>query len=265
MSENFFSKSSIYSAIWTLSIGFLCFIGGLCWKQLAGPDVVRVLKDRNNKDTTITLVQIKPDSSYFFNLFAISKNEIRSIKSPGLTSKLKDSLINRLAANFQRKYDSLFLIAKMKPLGSSSVAEIIPTSNGPAILYLLKVKRPKFNLPGIVLGYTEGQINYYANLSINKAQFLKTDNITIDLSFKNQETLSKISPIFVDIVEPKSEHSVYFIWGEQYEANGVFNKISFPANFKPGKYILTVGFYLLSEINTKYPPLYSRKISIEII
>jgi len=126
------------------------------------------------------------------------------------------------------------------------------------------LQRPLFKLPAIVEGYVENKPNSFATISINSVEFNRKDRVNINLEFFNKQTLQKITPLFIDIVEPKTENSVYQIWSEQYEINDLKNNISFSADFKPGEYILTVGFYFKDELNKKYPTRYAKKFNLDI-
>lgn len=81
----------------------------------------------------------------------------------------------------------------------------------------------------------------------------------------NEATLDKITPLFIEILEPESDHSAYLIWSEQYGLSDLKNVISFSADFKPGKYVLSMGFYLKEELNRKFPMRLNRKFDVEIV
>jgi hypothetical protein len=171
-----------------------------------------------------------------------------------------------IANEYQLNFDSLRLVMNTtlnkKPIVKDSLISI-PGIN--STFSFSEIKRPKFQMPSIATGYTEEKITSYANCTINSTTIKQNDKIGITLDVLNKSTLSKITPLFVDIVEPKTEHSVYLIWSEQYDIKDTKNILTLASDFKRGKYILTIGFYFKSEVNTKYPAFYSRRFNIDII
>lgn len=264
--DKFFSKSNIYPTIWAMIVGLFAFVGGLFWKGITGPDEVVVLNKANEKDTTVTIIQFKPDQEYFKNL---TKMTAKSVKKQYSTTQLAqkketiDSLTLAIAKDYQLKFDSLSLRISDNP---KHIIENKITSrpSSEARSNNSKLQRPLFRLPVIVEGYVEGKPNSYATISLNTNEFKRKDKVEISVDFFNNSTIDKITPLFVDIVEPETQNSVYQIWSEQYEINDLRNIISFSADFKPGKYILTIGFYMKDDLNKKYPVRYARKYNIEI-
>lgn len=271
--EGFLSSTYVYPSIWAIIIGIIGFISALIWQKFTGPDEVIVLnrnEEHRDNDTTITLIRFQPDEKYFQTLLKLSEVDIQT---KYLTTKNRDaikfnvdSVSTQIAREYQIKYDSLRLaIVKQEVNKPLSLNNLIPLYGTGSIPYFSNVKRPKFKMPPIVSGYTQGEINSYATAVMNSTSFKRKDKVELTLDFFDRKTIEKITPIFIDIVEPKSSNSVYFIWGDQYEIKEKKNQIVFSADFKPGKYVLTIGFYFLDEINTKYPPNYSKKFDIEIL
>jgi len=264
--DNFFSKSNIYPTIWAIIVGLLAFVGGLFWKGITGPDEVVVLNKETEKDTTVTIIQFKPDQEYFENLTKMTAKSVKkqyASTQPAQKKETIDSLTLAIAKDYQLKFDSLRLKISdyPKPFVENTITSIASSETKSSNS---KLQRPLFRLPAIVEGYVEGKPNSFAAISMNTTEFKRKDKVEISVDFFNNSTLDKITPLFVDIVEPKTENSVYQIWSEQYEINELKNLISFSADFKPGKYILTIGFYLKDELNKKYPVRYARKYNIEI-
>lgn len=272
--ESFLSKAYVYPSIWAIIIGLLGFLGGMIWKNWSGPDKVIVLNrepnNSNSKDTTITIIRFQPDEKYFNNLAKMTSREMQKTYQNGdKKSKTKedlDSLSTQIAKEYQLKYDSLSLLIMKKeiktPLVSSnilSLPDIIPNYN------VSQINRPKFKMPSTVEGYSEGLINSYASFILNSTLFNKKDKIEISIDFFDRTIIDNLTPVFIELVEPKTANSVYFIWGEQYQIRSKRNMITFSADFKLGKYLLTIGFYQLDEINRKYPPFYCKRYNIEII
>lgn len=107
-------------------------------------------------------------------------------------------------------------------------------------------------------------MNSYATININKTEFNQTDRIELTTEFFNSKYLAKITPLFVDIVKRQNENSVYQIWGDQYNAMGIKTTVKLSSSFPPGTYELTIGFYITDELNSKYPPFYSKTFVITI-
>jgi len=264
--DKFFSKSNIYPTIWAIIIGLLAFISGLFWKNISGPDEVVVLNNRTENDTTVTIIQFKPDQEYFENLTKMTTKSVKkqyATNQPSQKKETIDSLTLAIAKDYQLKFDSLRLKVSEIPIPKVN-DKIISSPSIEIKSSKSKVQRPLFKLPAIVEGYVENKPNSFATISINSNEFKRKDKVIINLDFFNKRTLEKITPLFIDIVEPKTENSVYQIWSEQYEINDLKNIISFSADFKPGKYILTVGFYMKDELSKKYPTRYAKKYNIEI-
>lgn len=262
--ENFFSKYYIFTAIWTLLMGIilavLVFFSGYVWKKVFGPDEIVVIRKDNFKDTTISLIQFVPEQQYFDKVsLAASKTISTSIINNNLSRKKIDSLSLSIFKTYKSNFDSLkSTLAKIDELKYKLPSSLKGSTS------VLIVQRPKFEVPKIVEGYTQGKINSLANLTINKLDFNTKENIIINLDFFGSQGFNNLTPIYVDLVEPKTANSVYHIWGEQYRINGIENTIVVNSDFKPGKYKLSVGFYKLDEINAKYPIFYSKEFEISI-
>lgn len=264
--DKFFSKSNIFPTIWAIIVGLLAFFGGLIWKNISGPDEVMILNRQTQKDTTVTIIQFKPDQEYFDNLTkmtAKSVNKQYASNQPNQKKGTIDSLTLAIAKDYQLKFDSLKIKATdvsipqlNDKITSIPSYEIKSTTS--------QLQRPLFKMPKKVEGYVENKPNSFATISLNSNEFKRKEKVLINVDFFNKKTLQIMTPLFVDIVEPKTENSSYQIWSEQYEINELKNIISFSADFKPGKYVLTVGFYNKDELNTKYPTRYAKKFNIEI-
>jgi len=244
----------------------LAFFVGLFWKSMNGPDEVVVLNRNNPKDTTITIIQFKPDQEYFENLNKLTSKTVKkqfANNQPEEKKKNIDSLTMNIAKEYQMKFDSLSL-SMMEPIKPKTNDKIVSTITNELSSNNSTIKRPKFIMPQTVGGYVESKINSYATIALNANEFNRNDKVTATINFFNKPTLAKITPLFVDLVEIKSANSVYQIWSEQYDIKELKSTISFSADFKPGKYVLSFGFYQLDELNSKYPSLYSRKFDIEI-
>lgn len=127
------------------------------------------------------------------------------------------------------------------------------------------IVKPKFELPGIVEGYLQSSISSFATVEIPRSTYSKDEMVEITLKVLNNETIKKISPVFVDIVKQTGKNSVTFIWGKQFRISNLENTIRFSADLSKDTYEMTVGFYLMDEIQQKYPPLYLKKFELRVI
>lgn len=266
--DKFFSKANIYPALWAIIVALLAFTVGLFWKTLSGPEEVIVIKKHNEKDTSVNIIQFKPDQEYFEKLSNLTAKTVKSQYSNNKATEKKkdiDSLAVNIAKEYQLKFDSLRLtLPASSPHFVNDLIESYPTSANTA-KNVSEIKRPRFSVPVTVEGYTESKINSYASITLNKTEFRRREIVTVNIEFLRISTLDRITPIFVDLVQSTGTNSDYQIWSEQYEINGLRNSISFSADFKPGKYTLIIGFYLKNELDTKYPLFYSKNYNIEII
>jgi hypothetical protein len=272
--EGFFSKTYVYPTIWAVIIGLLAFIGGFVWQKISGPDRVVVLNNNQigNKgnDTTITFIRFQPDENYFKSLFELSQVDLQknyqSKTNQAATKFNVDSVSAQIAREYQFKFDSLRLsIIKNEITKPIVLGNLIPLYEKPSNVTISRIKKPKFEMPKIVTGYSSIQMNAYAAADINSLVIKRKDKVELTLEFFNKETISEITPVIVNIVQRQSENSLYYIWGEQYEITDKKSMIVFSGDFKPGKYKLEVGFYFLNEINKKFPIFYSNTFDIEIV
>jgi hypothetical protein len=262
----FISKETIYPALWAIIVAMLMFFCGLYWRKISGPEEVVVINRNKTNDTTVTVIQFKPDQEYF--------NQLNNLTSKSILKKFEksqnrgknynvDSITLSIAKEYQMKFDAL-RINNARTISSASNNTSFAT---PLIEFNSnnsKIKRPRFLMPKLVEGYVEEKINSFASISISSLEFSKKEKVTVKIDLLDKSTMDKLSPIFIDIVESIGPNRVNQIWSEQYEINSKLNIIEFSADFKPGKYILTTGFYLLNGLNTKYPIFYSKKFNIEI-
>ena len=249
----FFSKENIHTAGWTILIGVISFICGLLWKHFDGPDEVKIVSGNiSKKDTTVTIIKFEPiqdSQEYDSSIMALQTKNEKS-QNYHFNPALVDSLIKVSLTKQSR--------SSIKPYVSkvSSSAQI---SDSSAPLY-----RPKFTMPSIVTGYTDGQINSYATINVNKTVFTQNDYIELTTIFLQKDILNKITPLFVDIVKRTSPTSATQIWSDQFVPNDTKTKVKFSAAFNPDMYELTIGFYLKDNVDNKYPEFYSKKFAITI-
>jgi len=130
---------------------------------------------------------------------------------------------------------------------------------------LLNPAIPQLIFPKIVEGYTKASLNGYGLANVTRSTYSRNEVLKISLKLFNPETLDKISPIFMDIQRKISNNSYNLLWNQQFKAKGIDNIVQLSTNFEPGNYQLTIGFYLMDEVNQKFPPFYSQVFTITII
>lgn len=259
--DGFFGSTHIYPTIWTIIITALGFFGGLLWKKFSGPEKVVVMNrdvQDNSNDTTISVIEFKPDEDYFNHITNLTSKSIIQEYSSNPSKQSVEDISLEIAKEYQQKFDSIITSRQnsVRPQSNSTGKANQPNQS--------KLQRPKFKMPAVVEGYTHGSLNSLATIKINATEFKKEDFAKLSVNFFSGSVLDDITPLFVDIVEKKTENRFYQIWSEQYELGRANNTISFSTDFKKGKYDLKVGFYRLDELNRKYPSFYFKKFTIVI-
>lgn len=265
--ERFFSRSNIYRTLWSVIVCMLAFAGGLIWQGFNGPEKVVIINKGEARDTIVTIIHFIPDKAYFENLNSITVKSVRKRHARNHSDRnlnTIDSLSLVIANDYQIKFDSLhdFISSDYHANVKSKIAS---TPNLTSNEHRTNLQRPLFTLPSNIKGYTDVKPNAYAAVSINSLKFLQNEMIKLTVDLFNEATLNKITPLFIEILEPESDHSAYLLWSEQYGLTDLNNVISFSADFKPGKYVLSMGFYLKEELNRKFPMRLNRKFNIEIV
>lgn len=269
----FLSKENWHNFIWAIIGAAVLGLFGLIWNWWQGPAEVLVVNKNNSKDTTVTIVQIKPDTSYLKEVSKLLAQNIKPTKEYSIPKNASNSKIvtdnsKEIALNYQKIFDSLIFLAsknnvtQKKDSSPFNAPSVKPSSANPNVA---KITRPKFKIPSIVSGYTQGGLNSLARVNVEALTVRRKDFVEINLDFLNSNTLSDITPIFVDLSEKTSPNSYYQMFSEQFTASTKSSKILFSADFKPKTYVLTVGFYFVNEINSKFPPFYFKQFSLTII
>ena len=247
--SNFFSKANIHNFLWALLGAFVLFLCGLLWNWWAGPEEVKVVNsNQSRKDTTITIIKFEP-TDLAQNPNSIPQATTKNKPSYQFNPALVDSMIKKTLAKQGINDNTIIQPYSSNPSETDNIAS---------------TDRPKFTLPTIVSGQSQGKVNSYATININKTEFSPTDFIEITTDFFKSTILDKITPLFVDIVKRKTENSVYQIWSDQFRPGGSKTKVKISASFPPDTYDLTIGFYIVDELNTKYPTFYSKKFTVII-
>ena len=100
--------------------------------------------------------------------------------------------------------------------------------------------------------------------SINKNTFNDKEFIVLYLMLLRENIWDKASPIYVEIDKRTSPTAITYMYGEQFQPTNKNTKIKISSSLEAGEYELTIGFYLVSELNQEYPPFYSKKFNIKI-
>lgn len=124
---------------------------------------------------------------------------------------------------------------------------------------------PKFNLPTVVSGYMPHSLNDYGTVSIPRVVFSSGEKIKIDFQLLDKRIVEKISPVFISVLKKVRDNNYNLIWNNQFKVTDKNNTVEISADFKADTYELIFGFYIMDEINQKFPPFYMKKFDVSII
>ena len=124
---------------------------------------------------------------------------------------------------------------------------------------------PKFQFPEVVKGYKKRSIASFCSINISQQAYHTNEFIEIKLSMFDESIIKRSSPIFVEILERKTESSFTSIWKEQIKIYSSENVLFVPITFPKGEYKLSVGFYLIDEIHEEYPPRYMKEYKLKVV
>jgi len=202
---------------------------------------------KNGTYTEAILKYIELKNITIDELFNKVNKEVR-IQSAGKQIPFKNS---SLEDNYYFNFDNTF-------------KEIYTAQNGDGPR-VSPINRPIFKMPKVVTGYRDERLNSFGVVSINKTTFDKNEFIELSLSLFNKAISDKATPVFVDIVKRNSPTSMTQIYTEQFQLIDKNNIFRMSTAIPTGTYELTVGFYLLDEINQEYPPFYKKIYSFTIL
>ena len=240
--NSFFNRKNVHPAIWTILISVIGFLGGNIWNNyFKKPEKVFVTNNLSRKDTVVNIVRIIGDTS------TLSKNE----KMQRKRNDYYEKNLKVLSSHYDKILDSLPSTKKPRLINQNKFVTA-------------SILIPKFKMPKKVTGYTEGKLSTFAKSTCPNQHFKKEDIVTIKLEFLDKKWIDKITPLFVDVVRKKSKNSVYQLWAAQYKLTNQFMEIPFIADFPKGEYDLTYGFYILNEVDKKYPTFYSKTCKLVI-
>jgi hypothetical protein len=151
---------------------------------------------------------------------------------------------------------------KQIPWESSSLVGDFYFSSYPVID---RVYSPKFELPSVVKGYLLSRLTAYIQNECPKVEIKQNSFIEIKYEVIDNNIVSEVTPMFIEIVQRKSPTRVVSMLREQFEVNPGKNIIKLAADFELGEYEIEYGFYFKDELNVEYPPFYSRICPLKII
>src|SRR3989339_605936 len=129
---------------------------------------------------------------------------------------------------------------------------------------LVTINDNKLKFPKIVEGYTQNSLNSFCVVSIPRFTYTKNEILQLGLKFFNNNSVAKISPIMISIMRRENKNAYDLLWEQQFTVKGINNTVQLPTNFNVGTYDLIIGFYLMDELNQKFPPFYSKTITITV-
>jgi hypothetical protein len=140
-----------------------------------------------------------------------------------------------------------------------------PPPAGNTEFSLLKVAKRRFPMPQIVKGAALSPINTQANVFINKSTFSANDVIELNLALLNGNIWDKTTPLYVMVTKGSGKSKeIIDVLDNEYQPAGLRSTIKLPASYGPGVYDVRIGFYFINELNTEYPPFYSKGFTIRI-
>lgn len=125
------------------------------------------------------------------------------------------------------------------------------------------VQSPSFRFPSQVQGYIADNVETLALSRCPRGPFQAGGEIPVHMKLKNASTASRLTPLMVSLTRESGPHSLTQVWAGQFEPR-VDNFVLAPAPRDSGSYELDAGFYLLSDLNTKYPPFYRLSCKINV-
>ena len=124
---------------------------------------------------------------------------------------------------------------------------------------------PRFQFPEVVTGYKKRSIDSFCLVDVPQQTYHPSELIEIKLSMFDESIIRRSSPIFVEVLERKTENSFASIWKEQVKIYSRENVLFVPVTFPKGEYKLSVGFYLTDEIHQEHPPKYMKEYKLKVV
>lgn len=225
--EHFIDRKYWIPAVWTLLISSVFFLLGLYINS--GPQEVIVA---NPADTVYVAEQNNPNSP-------VTREQIENI-------------FQRVLHESPQKQPEI--------VSQSSNNPVVISSNN---IQTNPIQVLNYDFSSNVEGYIQKSLNGFANSSCPQGPIYQGDVITVSFNLLNSYIVDKATPIFVRLIQTDNGYLQRF--EQQYQLLPGRNVIKIGSNFPTGKYKLSFGFYLQSELNKKYPPYYSRSCTFKII
>jgi hypothetical protein len=229
LKETFFSKKHVYTAIWSIFIALLGFIGGLIYQNINGPQKVTIDSDATR--TKPLYVQIRNSSEC----------EVTSQSDAGDVKKELRSLRNSIE---DVKLYSKYIGGNDRPFNA--------------------LKTNAFILPHNVKGYYSVPLLGIAQANCVPQNLRNGEPLIIGFYLRDKTIINKSTPLFVRVILKKSDSQLVQIFEQQYEMKEGQNNILADVNLEAGKYEITYGYYLLNEMTREYPNYYCKVCSINI-
>jgi hypothetical protein len=125
------------------------------------------------------------------------------------------------------------------------------------------LQSPTFRVPAGVQGYLAASLRTLATATCPRGPFRPSSEIPIRARLKSRGTIAQLTPLIVSLARRQSQQTMTIEWEAQFEPRAD-NFVLAPAPRDTGTYELTAGFYLKSELNTKYPPFYRLECQVRV-
>jgi hypothetical protein len=136
------------------------------------------------------------------------------------------------------------------PAGSEAVVMPQPASN--------------FKFPSQVHGYLGRDLGTVATGTCPRGEFPPGSEVPISVRVANRDVVRRLSPLFVSIEKTSAHNQVTQLSEQRFEPSAEID-LSIIAPASPGRYDLVYGYYIVSELNTTYPPFYRKACSIVVV
>jgi hypothetical protein len=252
--KRIFDQDHVIRALWTFVVAFVFFLAGIWYNSTREPSRVVVTNPLAGSDTVL----IRFDKG-------LPQDDKLTIYLAEVTRELK-ALRRQYASNpesyrAEKKSQLTLETSKIPDRGFQSSSPVIkvPIETVPV---LAEINVPRFTLPAKVKGYLQSRLTALAKSSVSQTTLAPKANIEIVFELLDPKLVDKISPLIVTILQKTSENAYNWIADQQYVLKPGKNLVRFPADFGKGSFVLSSGFYFLSELDTEYPPLYRSQEAI---
>jgi hypothetical protein len=120
-----------------------------------------------------------------------------------------------------------------------------------------------FSFPSKVRGYGQSHLGRVATGTCPRGEFPPGSEVSFSVRVPNSQLVGKLSPLFVSIQRRDKANYVTLIFEQRYKRQASTD-LTVDAPAEPGSYDLVYGYYLLSELNTVFPPFYSKACKLTV-